>query len=175
MADLFGRSTPIKVISLWQPWASLMAAGVKLHETRHWPTAYRGPLAIHAAKTVDVAGAPEQLCLDVLGRWWAKEVPTGAVLAIGELTRCSEAHTVADHLLVADLESGNFARGRFAWRIEKMRRLAQPRPLVGRQGLFNWDLPEDIEPLLGPPINHAAACAAIGWGASRVQPPTSLS
>jgi len=40
----------IKAISLWQPWASLVANGLKLYETRGWPTKYRGVLAIHAAK-----------------------------------------------------------------------------------------------------------------------------
>ena len=43
----------MKALSLWQPWASLIAAGVKKVETRHWPTAYRGPIAIHAAKRLE--------------------------------------------------------------------------------------------------------------------------
>lgn len=40
----------MKCISLWQPWATLMAIGAKKIETRVWPTNHRGPLAIHAAK-----------------------------------------------------------------------------------------------------------------------------
>ncbi len=40
----------MKAISLHQPWASLVATGVKTIETRSWSTKYRGPLAIHAAK-----------------------------------------------------------------------------------------------------------------------------
>src|SRR3546814_21127441 len=40
----------VKAISLWQPWASAIALGHKSIETRHWPTKYRGELAIHAAK-----------------------------------------------------------------------------------------------------------------------------
>jgi hypothetical protein len=40
----------VKVLSLWQPWASLIALGVKTIETRSWATKYRGPLGIHAAK-----------------------------------------------------------------------------------------------------------------------------
>ena len=39
----------MKAITLWQPWASLVC--IKLNETRSWYTKYRGPLAIHAAKT----------------------------------------------------------------------------------------------------------------------------
>ena len=39
----------MKALTLWQPWASLIGLGVKTIETRSWPTAYRGPLTIHAA------------------------------------------------------------------------------------------------------------------------------
>jgi hypothetical protein len=42
----------IRALSLHQPWASLVALGVKSIETRSWSTKYRGPLAIHAAKTL---------------------------------------------------------------------------------------------------------------------------
>jgi hypothetical protein len=41
----------MKAISLWQPWASAIALGMKRIETRGWSTNYRGRLAIHAAKT----------------------------------------------------------------------------------------------------------------------------
>ena len=40
----------MKAITLWDPWASLIALGEKKVETRSWRTDYRGPLAIHAAK-----------------------------------------------------------------------------------------------------------------------------
>jgi protein gp37 len=66
---------PIKALSLWQPWASLMAARVKIHETRHWKTDYRGPIAIHAAKTRDFAGAPDELCAAMFGKFWTHELP----------------------------------------------------------------------------------------------------
>lgn len=36
----------IKVITVWQPWATLIALRVKRLETRSWATKYRGPLAI---------------------------------------------------------------------------------------------------------------------------------
>lgn len=40
----------MKALTLTQPWASLVAVGAKRIETRSWRTAYRGTLAIHAAK-----------------------------------------------------------------------------------------------------------------------------
>lgn len=40
----------MKVLSLHQPWASLVACGYKRIETRSWSTRHRGPLAIHATR-----------------------------------------------------------------------------------------------------------------------------
>lgn len=39
----------MKALTIWQPWASLVACGVKKYETRSWSTKYRGPIAIHSA------------------------------------------------------------------------------------------------------------------------------
>jgi hypothetical protein len=41
----------MRAISLWQPWATLIAIGAKSVETRSWATPFRGELVIHAAKT----------------------------------------------------------------------------------------------------------------------------
>lgn len=40
----------IKVLSLKEPWATLIASGVKKIETRSWKTTYRGELYIHASQ-----------------------------------------------------------------------------------------------------------------------------
>ncbi len=51
-----GGGFSMKAISLWQPWASLIACGAKPYETRDWapPRELIGqPIAIHAAKKVD--------------------------------------------------------------------------------------------------------------------------
>lgn len=161
--DLFGGAVSIKAISLWQPWASLIAAHVKRHETRHWPTAYRGPIAIHAAKRLDVAGAPEELCIAALAPDWRHTVPLGAIVAVGTLSRCRDARAVRCGLTQADLAAGNYAPGRYAWTIDNVRALATPIPAIGRQGLFNWEPPADLDDRLGAPVGHEAACRYIGW------------
>lgn len=65
----------MRVLTVRQPWASLIALGVKTIETRSWSTDYRGPLAIHAAAT----WAPGWR-----GRWFSRhdldQSPAGAVL-----------------------------------------------------------------------------------------------
>jgi hypothetical protein len=40
-------------LSLKQPWATLLAHGLKSIEVRAWPTARRGPILIHAARVSD--------------------------------------------------------------------------------------------------------------------------
>ena len=43
----------MKVITIKQPWASLIASGIKEYEFRSWKTNYRGKLLIHAGNGVD--------------------------------------------------------------------------------------------------------------------------
>lgn len=169
MTDLFTEISTIKCLSLWQPWASLMAAGVKLHETRAWSTRYRGPIAIHAAKTIDPAGAPEDLCAAALGKRWRQTIPIGMVLAVGELTACVLADRLHDRLTPADQAAGNFGSGRFALRVDDLRPLTAPIPAVGRQGLFNWRPPEDLGARLKAILDHDAACRYIGWGRAKAE------
>lgn len=165
MPDLFGASAPtMKAISLWQPWATLVARGFKAHETRHWSTEHRGPIAIHAAKTIDYAGAPATLCHRAIGQAWWDECPQGAVVAIARLRGCRRTHAVVDHITRADEAAGNYSEGRFAWALGEVRALAEPIPAVGRQGLFNWTPPDDLDARLKPAEDHAALCRRIGWG-----------
>nr|WP_139181574.1 ASCH domain-containing protein [Pelosinus fermentans] len=41
----------MKAITILQSWASLIACGAKLIETRSWATKYRGKIAINVAKS----------------------------------------------------------------------------------------------------------------------------
>ena len=43
----------MKVLTLKQPWASLVANGYKVYEFRSWKTKYRGEILIHAGCGVD--------------------------------------------------------------------------------------------------------------------------
>lgn len=40
----------VKALTLWEPWATFAASGLKTFETRGWDTNHRGPLLICAAK-----------------------------------------------------------------------------------------------------------------------------
>lgn len=43
----------MKIVSVKQPWASLIVRGVKDIENRSWSTIYRGPLLVHASLKPD--------------------------------------------------------------------------------------------------------------------------
>jgi len=135
----------MKALSLWQPWASLMAAGLKTIETRSWSTAYRGPLAIHAAKR-PLTREEKSLfyiwaCHGLLpSDWIDAHLPFGAIVAVVQLVRCEPTGTFrVDRFNEA---FGNYAPGRWAWITQNVRSLAQPIPYRGMQGLF--DVPDVI-------------------------------
>ncbi len=43
----------MKVLTLKQPWATLVAEGIKKYEFRSWKTNYRGKILIHAGTGID--------------------------------------------------------------------------------------------------------------------------
>src|SRR4051812_11429933 len=89
----------MKVLTLTQPWATLVAIGAKHIETRSWETLYRGPLAIHAAKGLGPVGGKQglmDLCrrepfrsvLLAAGYLGPPPLPLGAIVAVCELIDC---------------------------------------------------------------------------------------
>ena len=134
----------MKAISLWQPWASAMASGVKQNETRSWPTAHRGDLVICSAKRKP---SPEEVG-DPQDYEDAMALPYGCALCVVELyevrpTAHFATQTVAADSLIMLEESeaslGDYTPGRFAWRTRNCRMLKQPVPLRGYQGIWNLD------------------------------------
>ena len=82
----------MKAITLWQPWASLVAVGAKWIETRSWATSYRGPLAIHAAQAMPSEGRSFLLSRECWSALWperrsldAPPLPRGRVVAVCNL------------------------------------------------------------------------------------------
>jgi hypothetical protein len=152
----------LPVLTLWEPWASLFVAGVKRHETRHWATKVRGPVAIHAAKRLDLAGAPTALCDWALGEGWQKTRPLGCVVAVANLKGCFAADHLAEGrppLLLpvqeCDYLAGNYDDGRFGFCLDNVRPLICPLPLKSRQTPFwTWRPPADLDARLLPAVDH---------------------
>jgi hypothetical protein len=75
-------------LSVKQPWAALLAAGVKAVEVRTWGTSRRGPVLIHAARQPDPRPDGWALIPDAKVRTLAEL--TGGVIGVAELGGCVE-------------------------------------------------------------------------------------
>ena len=71
----------MKVISIKQPYASLIAYGYKEYEFRTWKTKYRGPIYIHATKSMDKKAMEKYKDLNI-------EFKTGCIIAKAYLNEC---------------------------------------------------------------------------------------
>ena len=146
----------MKAISLWQPWASAMAVGLKRNETRHWPTSHRGPLAICSAlrkpKAADISQELASVLWQHRGRFAGyhaniqdllDSLPLGKVVCVVNLFECVATSDIRFNLAEEELFCGNYLAGRFAWCTTACKKLDIPVPVIGRQGFFN--LPPDVE------------------------------
>lgn len=133
----------MKALTLTQPWASLVALGLKKVETRSWRTHYRGPLAIHAAKGFPQAArafAETERTLDRL----PPRIARGAVLCIVTLVDCQLAEEIASELTGLERYYGDYSFGRWAWVFEGEPTLFDPVGARGSLGLWNWERPAHL-------------------------------
>lgn len=156
----------MRVLSLWQPWASLWVAGAhgpvpaKEIETRSWGTRYRGQIAVHASKKWDeenlcvMARQPFPAVLVSLGYTNPLDLPRGCIIGVVELVDCrrmvkacgpraGEISLCAEdepRLTLIERAFGHYEPGRFAWITSTVRRkLETPIPFRGAQGLRELD------------------------------------
>ncbi len=136
----------MKTLTVIQPFAHLIATGVKRVENRTWPTGYRGLLAIHAGKARRY-GADR---VDDLAREWFDLDPAhlafGAVVAVAELVDC--VRLVGDAIEGPTpewsqrkypwLDAHEHREGPVCWVLANVRRLAVPVVVTGAQGLWDW-------------------------------------
>ena len=73
----------MKVITIKQPFATLIAEGLKRYEFRTWKTNYRGEIWIHAGKSIDKKAMKKF-------EKYHLEYPTGCILAKADLVDCVE-------------------------------------------------------------------------------------
>lgn len=155
----------MQAITLWQPWATLIALGLKRIETRPWPAPKvdgDGPasqlwrphgLAIHSARHTP-GGAMHQAFMDPLIRqalayhgitetnWTgqAGSLPQGAIVAVVTLGSCALTELVVANLIGLERAAGNYQPGRWAWCLKDVINLNDlPQAATGRQRV--WTVP----------------------------------
>lgn len=131
----------MKAISLWQPWASAIALGLKTIETRSWSTKYRGELAIHAANRW--AGDQREFARieHMVGRLPAR-VPLGAIVAVATLSEVRSTYDLRVEVGPIERIYGDYRDGRYGWVLTDIRPLREPIPYRGAQGFFN--VPDEV-------------------------------
>jgi len=79
-------SSKLLAISVKQPWAALLVAGVKTVEVRTWATRTRGRVLIHAAKTADPR--PEGWALITTPELKELAALRGGIIGVANLSSC---------------------------------------------------------------------------------------
>lgn len=147
----------MKAITIWQPWASLIALGEKKFETRSWHTKHRGPIAIHAGqstKALHLALLQEPFTSVLEGAGLVTELgaqmPLGALVAIARLTRVIGIDNNAERRQIRaagaehEMAFGDYRFGRWAWQLDDVYRLPAPIPVRGMPGLWDWSPPASV-------------------------------
>lgn len=132
----------VHALSLWQPWATLVALGVKRIETRHWqpgPDVVGQRLAIHATlRREDLALADVEPFRGALA---GRELPLGALVGHVLVDRVGAMTPELIEQLRRDdpreLAFGHYAVGRYAWHLSDARQLPRPVQWRGHQSLFS--------------------------------------
>jgi len=137
----------VRAISVQQPWAFAIARGGKAVFNQSLPTAYRGPLLVHASMRVDLKACDSPL---IQAAGWNPADPLaaiGAVIATAELT---------DVCPGSPCECGPWAEpDAYHWRLSDVRSLPRPIVALGRTDLW------EPKPSLVTEVNAMVAAAAI--------------
>lgn len=125
----------MKVLTLKQPWATLVAEGIKKYEFRSWKTNYRGKVLIHAGAGIDKKDMERFKDLNM-------EFPSKKLLAEVEIEDCLE---LDDELNKKINNENNIAYGSkkrtgYAWKLKNVKKINIDKEVNGQLGLWNIDL-----------------------------------
>ncbi len=133
----------MKCLVICQPYASLIIAGIKPVENRPWRTNYRGPLAILAGKSKELINELYEWD-DPAAKWKAKsfqrllkceifhDLPFGTIIGTVELNEI-----YSEQYYSHRFGYNQWASGPECWCLRNPRKLTEPIPYRGQQGLFN--------------------------------------
>jgi len=122
----------MRALSVKQPWASMIASGIKSIETRTKPTRYRGDILIVSSLKADTFARHLQ------GRYRV-EYPLGMALCVANLIAC-------DPMKPEDYERAkcDYYLDLYSWKLDDIRPI-NPFPVKGMLGLYDVDVEGKIE------------------------------
>lgn len=145
----------MKVISLLQPWATLVVMGAKKIETRSWNTKHTGDLLIHASlndkAARELTGIPGDETFKrfirhstdlkygcIIGK--VNLLQTGSTENFVKLSQ--DKHRSGWHATIdweTELKFGDYSPNRFGWILSDAVKFKKPTPASGTLGLWNFD------------------------------------
>lgn len=135
-----------KALTIRQPWASMIIAGLKTIEVRNWRTDYRGPIWVHAARQPDRIIRqlnPGLLArLENFAKWigWPEAFPARCIIGQTEIIDCRP-------LAQNDQAAACCAcEGQFGLILANTLALARPHSIAG--ALSFWHVPDSVADLL---------------------------
>ena len=127
----------MKVLTIRQPWATLIMSGYKRFEFRGWPTKYRGELLIHAGKTVDKEASER------LEKYLPSELPLGKILGKVNLVDCIKCDDDFKGKCLKenkDVYAKSTFIEKFAWQLENAEVFDEPIEAKGKLSLWEYDI-----------------------------------
>ena len=130
----------MKVLSLMEPWGSLIKEKIKYIETRRWKTNYRGELYIHTSlKKIPKKDERIQSLVNLLQD---KDIKYGYIIAKCNLLDC----IYMDESFVNKIKNenpiefmcGEYAVGRYAWILQDIEMI---KPIEAKGHLGLWEYP----------------------------------
>ena len=125
----------MKAITIKQPFASLIAAGIKEYEFRTWNTKYRGDILIHAGKGIDSEAMKKYA-------HYGLEYPAGCLIAKAYLKDIIELNEDFKKTLKKENKDVyswaiNYKEG-YAFKLENIQKI-KPIIIKGQLGIWNYE------------------------------------
>ena len=122
----------MKVLTIKEPWASLIVQGFKEYEFRSWKTNYRGKILIHAGLSKENVQRFSDYDLDI---------SSGEIIGEAVITDCILVDKAFDQTLsmLDSLVYGNDHVGLYAFKLENIKKYDEKIKVKGKLGLWNYD------------------------------------
>ncbi len=122
----------MRVITLKQPWATLVAMGIKNIEFRSWKTNYRGKILIHAGIGIDKQAMKKY---EYLGF----EYPSGCIVAETEIIDCLYLDDELNKKIISqkNIAYGSKYRTGYAWILSNTKKINSSIKIKGQLGIWN--------------------------------------
>ena len=129
----------MKVLSIKEPYATLIKENKKLIETRSWKTKYRGELYIHASKSK--LTKKEKNNLEIMQLIEGIPLNYGNIICKCQLVDCI--YMTKDYIENMkknhqEYICGEYKEGRYAWILENIKPLKKPIPAQGKLNIWEY-------------------------------------